>query len=189
MSTKSWGKPFWIALSATALGFHLNQDHKLETKIKHYKTFFNSLQFTLPCGFCRDSYKIYYKKLNIERYMRSQKKWAMIKFIYDLKECVNRKLRAQERKLFEQRSANLTLGQKQDKTYMKRLRSRIFTTKATPPYASFLKRVLRMRPRVCSNKIGSCVTNAKKTSKREIMKLAPHSASSSSSKSRRLKTN
>ena len=180
MSTKSWGKPFWIALSATALGFHLNQSYKLETKIKHYKTFFNSLQYILPCGFCRESYKIYYKKLNIERYMRSPKKWSMIRFIYDLKECVNRKLRAQEAALFEERQQKLTPAQRQDKTCIARLRKRVFTTKPTPAYDVYLKRVLRMRPKVCSNKIGSCITNRKETSRREILKLAPRRSSKTS---------
>lgn len=172
MATKLWGPAFWASLGATALGWHLNDDTSLEMKIKHYKTFFHSLQYVLPCGFCRDSYGGYYRKLNIETYMRSKKPWSMIRFVYDLKECVNNKLRLQEKKLFKETVEQLTVKQKMDKECLKRIRRRIFTTKRTPPFPVYLRRILRLIPNACSNRIGSCV-KSKLGTKREFYKLAP----------------
>ena len=172
MATKLWGPPFWQALGATALGFHLNDDTSLDLKIKHYKTFFHSLRYVLPCGYCRDSYGTYYKKLNVEKYMRSKRPWSMIRFVYDLKECVNTKLRRQEKELYKERFETLTNAQKQDKLCIRRLKKRVFTTKRTPTFAAYLKRILRMIPNTCSNRIGSCV-KPKLGTEREFYKLAP----------------
>ncbi|RYF30075.1 MAG: hypothetical protein EOO38_32705, partial [Cytophagaceae bacterium] len=116
----------------------MNDDYKFETRMRHYKTFFHSLQYVLPCGYCRDSYGGYFKKLDIEKYMKSKRSWAMIRFVYDLKECVNVKLRKQEKALYEERFELLTPSQKADKAYIRRLRKRIFTTKRTPPFSVYL---------------------------------------------------
>lgn len=187
MATKLWGPAFWQSLGATALGYHLNDDTTLDLKIKHYKTFFQSLKYVLPCGYCRDSYGTYYKKLNIEKYMRSKKQWSMIRFVYDLKECVNAKLRKQEKALFKERLETLTPTQKQDKACLRRLKKRIFTTKRTPTFSAYLKRVLRMIPNTCSNQIGSCVKN-KLGTKQEFFKLAPLKTVNKKSKKGIIKT-
>lgn len=172
MATKLWGPAFWQSLGATALGYHMNDDYAFETKMRHYKTFFNSLQYVLPCGYCRDSYGGYFKKLDIEKYMKSKRPWTMIRFVYDLKECVNVKLRKQERALYDERFELLTPSQKADKAYIRRLRKRIFTTKRTPPFSVYLNRILKMVPRTCSNRVGSCAKSNTGT-KQEFYKLAP----------------
>ena len=179
MSTKKWGPHAWIFLSAVALGFHLQEKTNPVAKKKHYKSFFALLRYTLPCSFCRDSYQDYFRKLNIEKYMDSKKQWCMIRFVYDLKECVNKKLRKQEKKLFDDQFKKLPAHKKADKAYVQRLRKRIFTTKNSPRYEQFLKKVLEMRPKVCSNKIGSCVRG---DSHREMLKLAPRAVTPKKSK-------
>lgn len=82
----------WDTMFLIAAGYETNSLSRKE-KDPGYIQFFNSFTLTLPCKKCRDTVPIYLKKLNIQKYLDSNQ---LLKFVYDLKECVNDKLRDQE---------------------------------------------------------------------------------------------
>jgi hypothetical protein len=61
--TKIWGPPLWIAFHSMTFGFPLNPTD--EDK-KNYRQYFVNIANVLPCGYCRDSYKIFITTGNTE---------------------------------------------------------------------------------------------------------------------------
>ena len=55
--------------------------------------FFNTLQYVLPCKYCRQSLKIFYEELPIEPYLKNKKKLSY--WLYLIHNKVNKKLRDQ----------------------------------------------------------------------------------------------
>lgn len=49
-----WGPTFWFTLHCISLNFPL---HPSEIDKINYRAFFESLQYVLPCGVCRDNFK------------------------------------------------------------------------------------------------------------------------------------
>lgn len=90
MMTKIWGPHGWIYLHTITFGYPLNPTP--EDK-ENYKTFFIKVGDTLPCGYCRESYKQYIKEGKTaltDETMESREN--LTRWLYEIHEAVNRKL-------------------------------------------------------------------------------------------------
>lgn len=144
----------WDSMFLCAMGYHLN---KTPCKIKNpqYKLFFESFGNVLPCLFCRDSYKIFFNdpEFKIDDYFTQ--KWGLVRYVYDLKEKVNNKLRSQETKKLKEEYNKLD---KNDPAFWEKIRQLSHNTcytKNTPSYDDVLKNLLNQRAN-CSNKESHC---------------------------------
>tara|TARA_B100001989_G_C24475809_1_gene431727 strand:+ start:165 stop:863 length:699 start_codon:yes stop_codon:yes gene_type:complete len=90
MDTRFWGPDGWLILhSITA-----NYPKKISSKYKHiYLHFFNTLEFLLPCVYCRRSFSQYVKDIPIENYLDSKKNICL--WLYLIHNKVNDKLKSQ----------------------------------------------------------------------------------------------
>ena len=98
MSTKHFGPALWNFLFISVLGGYpikIDNDNLEHIQIKKafYETITN-LQYTLPCIFCRESYKIFINELKIESYLKGR--IELCYWIYLIKDKVNKKLIKQE---------------------------------------------------------------------------------------------
>lgn len=102
MNTKFWGPPGWRFLHTTTFNYPPiidtanNSDHfNLPDDIKNM---FYGLQKTLPCKYCRQSFKQFMAELPIEPFLGSRK--SLTYWLYAIHNKVNHKLRTQEWDLF-----------------------------------------------------------------------------------------
>ena len=89
MDTRFWGPSGWTLLHSLAT--HYPSDAKSQDK-KHYKDFFDILPKVLPCCYCRDSLRVYYRSLPFPEHPTS---YHLEKWVYDIHRRVNKKLRKQ----------------------------------------------------------------------------------------------
>lgn len=88
MESSKWGSHLWFYLHTVS--FNYPQDNPTEEqKINIYKLFEN-LQYTLPCKYCRDSYKIFFKYFDIKYYLNDR--MGLTFYVYVLHNLVNMKL-------------------------------------------------------------------------------------------------
>ena len=69
MQTSKWGPSAWNYLHTLTFNYPENptDDNK-----KYYYELFNNLKFTLPCKYCRESYSIFFKYININNYLNDR---------------------------------------------------------------------------------------------------------------------
>jgi hypothetical protein len=84
MDTRFWGGSGWRLLHMIATGPNANKS----------RTFWEMLPFVLPCKFCRASLTVYYQTLPIPKKQEEYSKW-----LYDIHNLVNQKLRDQGQRL------------------------------------------------------------------------------------------
>jgi hypothetical protein len=148
INPKKWGPHFWQTLFFTGLNYpvSINPKNKCHATLKsQYKAFYGSLQYTLPCIFCLESYRRFWKEEPIEKYLDSRA--SLMKWLYILKDKVNKKLIQQERQTFLSKKRELKeryiskFGTKWDKTTelqfdnaVARLKTRIQKTKQSPTW-------------------------------------------------------
>lgn len=103
LKTSTWGKAFWHTLFCMVAGGY---PEKIDTSIPKHKKIqkafictFESLKYTLPCGYCRDSFSVFYEALDIKKYYHSRE--GMMLWLYTLKDMVNTKLGKKTRVSFE----------------------------------------------------------------------------------------
>lgn len=89
MDTRFWGPYGWEFLHSIPLKY----DSKNEANKKIYFSFFKLLGEMLPCKYCRQSYKKYFKELDIRKYLSSKER--LFRWTYELHNKVNDKLRFQ----------------------------------------------------------------------------------------------
>ncbi len=97
--TKIWGGCLWVGLHSITFGYPQNptDDDK-----KNYKTFFTSLQYTLPCKFCRESYSKFISSGEVELTDdRLKSRETLTRWLYDLHNKVNQKLGVDYKVSFE----------------------------------------------------------------------------------------
>ena len=88
MLTAVWGPPLWHSLHTISFNYPVKPTK--EDKDNYYN-YFKSIQFVLPCRYCRDNYKDNLKKLKFGRkYFKNRD--ALSKFVYTLHEMVNKNL-------------------------------------------------------------------------------------------------
>ena len=88
MVTKIWGPIMWTALHTISFNYPVNPTN--EDK-RHYKEFIYSLQYVLPCKYCRINLtKNFVKKPLLMCHMKNRETFS--RYIYDLHELVNKML-------------------------------------------------------------------------------------------------
>jgi len=87
LSTKKWGPGAWIILHSCAQRYPRNPT---EEDKKCYKSFYYNLQYTLPCGKCKESYTKFLKMLPIDFFLGSRRQLTY--WIYTVHNFVNYKL-------------------------------------------------------------------------------------------------
>ena len=98
INPKLWGPSFWTTLYYTGLNYPVKFDKGNKCHVvlrKQYKLFYCSLQYILPCVFCLESYRRFWKEDDIDKYLNSR--LDLLKWLYMLKDKVNKKLIFQER--------------------------------------------------------------------------------------------
>ena len=88
MLTAVWGPPLWHSLHTISFNYPVKPTK--EDKDNYYN-YFKSIQFVLPCRYCRDNYKDNLKKLKFGR-KDFKNRDALSKFVYTLHEMVNKNL-------------------------------------------------------------------------------------------------
>ncbi len=84
MNQNIWGPHLWFSLHTMTFVYPLKPKH--EDK-KHYQTFFESLQYTIPCSVCRKNYIRHLKELPIEKHLESRK--DLVFWLIDIHNMVN----------------------------------------------------------------------------------------------------
>ena len=157
VSTKKFGPPLWKSLFFMILGSYpikINLQNKEHIKIK--KGFINTfyyLRYTLPCKFCRESYKQFYKELPIEPYTNSKKN--MLYWLYLFKDKVNKKLIKQELEFYNDLHSKYKDNKISKEKYSDVLK-KCFKTKSTPPFEDVIKELIENRG-ICSKKMKKCI--------------------------------
>jgi len=73
MDPNIWGPKFWFALHSVTFTYPFYPD---ETDKEKYKTFFNLLEFVLPCVVCRVNYSKNIKEHPIDNHLKNRKTLA-----------------------------------------------------------------------------------------------------------------
>jgi hypothetical protein len=100
MSTKEWGPGLWKFLFMSIMGaypYRLDMSNKSHLEIREsYKSLLTNLQITMPCVFCRESFKQFLKELPLDNFLNG--KIELMYWLYLIKDKVNKKLLEQEKK-------------------------------------------------------------------------------------------
>ena len=157
MDTSVWGVVGWKFLFYVAAGYDLNETPK-GTKDPQYKQFFKSAGHVLPCKYCRDSYEKFFASLDIANYMKLPS-CGLIRFVYDLKNLVSDKLRAQERAALQKEFTELRQSKHEDDPefweIMRQKGHKICYTKPAPPFDTVVTEILAAKAG-CSAHLKSC---------------------------------
>lgn len=170
LATKKWGPHAWYFLFSTIMGAYpvkfdrLNTEH-IQTK-EHFLNLFKSLGFVMPCVFCRQSFKQFAGELPIEPFTESR--IGMMKWLYLMKDKVNRKLIQQEKDCYNTEKKRLKLlyfkGQLRKDEYYDQIaafKEKTFATVPSPPFETVLRQYESIRA-VCSQKSKTCALPKKK---------------------------
>lgn len=155
MKTSFWGPHAWAFLFSSIAGAYpvkvdpANRDHV--ATVRAFKAMIKSLEYTLPCSFCRKSYRGFLKELPLSSYEHSRH--SMMYWMYLLRDKVNQKLIKQEQECLNQEKQKIR--SKNPKPVIKKLREQILKTKKSPPFETVLARYERQRAG-CSKKSAFC---------------------------------
>lgn len=164
LSTRSWGPSGWFFLFSCIMGTYppkLNpKDSKHIIIRKHFKQMFVNLEYTMPCIFCRESFKKFRKELPIEPFLKGR--IELMYWLYLIKDKVNNKLINQEKECFsiEKKKLLFKLNKKQitNKEYniqLKKIKKETIITKQSPPFVEILLKYEAIRAK-CSKKAKTC---------------------------------
>lgn len=158
MKTRVFGPPLWFSLFIMASGYpvklcHSNIEH-LQTR-DAIKSTFLGLQYTLPCSFCRESFKIFVKQLPIDNYLDSREN--VMKWLYLVKDKVNQKLIKQEKECFDNLIKEYhTKGITPSASEIEEAKMSSFYTKPSPPFEKVVEFYEQFRG-TCSKTAHRCV--------------------------------
>jgi len=71
MNPKKWGPQFWFLMHSTSLDY---PDKPTESDKKHYKKFYKSFKYVLPCTMCRSNYAKHLLELPLSNDVLSSRK-------------------------------------------------------------------------------------------------------------------
>jgi hypothetical protein len=145
MNSSKWGPHGWQFMYYVAAGYDLNETPK-HIKDPQYKLFFQSIGDVLPCFYCRESYRPFFKKLDIDRYM-NMTTCGLIRFVYDIQGLVNNKLETQEERVLREsfKSLSETISP-DDPQFWKLLRQKAHKTcytKPLPPFENVVQEIYK----------------------------------------------
>jgi len=84
MDPNIWGPKFWFALHSVSFTYPFYPD---EADKERYKTFFNLLEYVLPCVVCRVNYSKNIRGYPIDGHLKDRK--TLVKWLIDLHNMVN----------------------------------------------------------------------------------------------------
>lgn len=88
MLTYVWGPPLWHSLHTMSFNYPVNPSKEQK---QQYYAFFTSLQWVLPCKYCRDNFKKNLEKLPLNTLVLSNR-YNFSKWLYDMHNLVNANL-------------------------------------------------------------------------------------------------
>lgn len=164
LSTKHWGPSGWYFLFACIMGAYpikLDKSNREHIEIRrHFKNMIGSLRYTMPCIFCRNSFRGFYKELPIENFLCGR--IELMLWLYLIRDRVNQKLILQETEAFEKERSRLNklrlkgkLGDSEYKNQLTKFRKKICITKPSPPFREILDKYESIRAN-CSKRTKTC---------------------------------
>ncbi len=164
MKTSVWGPHAWTFLFCSVIGAYpikIDEKNKEHLKIKkHFKNMFMSLGYTMPCVFCRQSYRVFIQEMPIDAAMGSRA--AMTRWLYNLKDKVNKKLIKQELECYKSEYDvaltlynNKKISKDKYNEKIKELKRTILVTKPSVPFATVCSKYEKYRAG-CSEKSKKC---------------------------------
>ena len=169
MNTKFWGAPGWDFLHTITFNYpeKIDKSNKDDVeRMKYTKRLFNDLQYTLPCKYCRQSYKEFLKQEPIEPNLDSRQ--AITHWFYRVHNLVNDKLRKQELEAVDKRTNELEadvssgkLTSKQAHKILKEFVHRTMITEKDPQFSDVCAKYEAQRASCAKPKdgIASCRSN------------------------------
>lgn len=137
IKTSFWGPAAWVFLFSSIAGaYPVRVDFTDRAHIKVIKSFqsiIKSLENTLPCSYCRNSYRTFLKELPLSKYEHSRRE--MMRWMYLLRDRVNQKLIEQEQECYQTEKKKLVsknLRPERLAEEMKKLRAATLLTKPSP---------------------------------------------------------
>jgi hypothetical protein len=163
-SIKAWGSNLWSSLFISILGGYpfkidpSNQEH-LETK-KYFRQLFESLGYTLPCIYCRNSYKGFFKEINIDNFLSGR--IELMYWLYLVKDKVNTKLIKQEtdsyneeKKKYKELYKSGSISEDQYYQHINEFKQKHVYTKVSPPFKEILEKYEACRSK-CNKTLNKC---------------------------------
>ena len=161
IKTSFWGPHAWAFLFSTIAGsYPIRVDKNNRDHIKTMRGFQNmlkSLENTLPCVYCRQSYGKFIREVPLSKYEHSRQE--MLKWLYIIHDKVNKKLIKQERDLYEtekKRLAALKVKPDRMKVQLSKFKSKTFKTKPSPSFEKVLAMYEKQRAG-CDKKTKRCM--------------------------------
>jgi hypothetical protein len=146
VKTKVWGPHFWKTLFYVAMGYpvEITSSPCHRTVKKQFYNFYASLQWTLPCGWCLESYRRFFQEDSVCESLDSR--LSLMKWLYRLRDKVNKKLIFQEKQAFAEVRKKLLLQYQAKKINKQQLdqktkaaEKKICFTKKSPAFAEVLE--------------------------------------------------
>jgi hypothetical protein len=166
MQTLKWGPGAWEFLHTITFNYPERIDDNDPDHIerrKYTKQLFENLQYTLPCKYCRESFKQFLKELPIEGNLESREKITY--WFYEMHNKVNNKLRKQEQEAvdakLEEYATQVEEGKMSRRTAMRLLEKfakETMITQKDPPFSKVCAKYESYRAG-CSkakNKMATC---------------------------------
>ncbi len=160
MKTKYWGPMLWDSLFTCVMGAYPvkinNQDPSHILTRKHFIKMIYSLQYTMPCIYCRNSFKKFIKELPIKNYLGGRV--ALVYWLYLIKDKVNKKLMAQEYQCYKdnkKKLRELNISKKEYIQLVQEMKKNTLYTRGSPSFITVLKKYEDMRAS-CSAKTKTC---------------------------------
>lgn len=164
LATRAWGPSGWFFLFSCIMGGfppHIdptNKEHKLIQK--HFKNMFVSLGYTMPCVYCRNSYKQFAKELPIEPFLKGR--IELMSWLYQVRDKVNKKLIQQERECYNNEKKKLKkmyynkeISKEEYYIQTAQVKKETFITQPSPSFDEVLKKYESIRA-TCSKKAKTC---------------------------------
>lgn len=167
LATKYWGPSGWYFLFSCIMGAYppqIDLKNKEHQKIKkHFTNMLKSLVYTMPCVYCRNSYKQFIKELPIEPFLTGRLK--LFEWLYLIRNKVNEKLINQEKKCYNDEKKRLKkiyhnskkTPQDKQKYYsqLDQFKQDTLLTHSSPPLSEILDKYESIRAN-CSNRAKTC---------------------------------
>ena len=158
IATKNYG-PYWFTFFSMITGQYpvtvdpTNSEHTLV--VESFVNLLTGLQYTLPCQFCRASFKQFLIELPIKGFTNSR--LNIMLWLYLIKDKVNTKLIAQEKEYLDSLLQQLAMSQITRQEYLNSS-SKCFKTSPTLPFEDILQYYNQFSA-TCSKEIKKCVSN------------------------------
>lgn len=166
MRTVKWGPGTWTFLHTVTFNYPEvidNKDKEHRERQKYTERLFNDLQYTLPCKYCRESFKEFLKMEPLKPNLRCRA--DLTEWLYRIHNLVNDKLRKQEleavEKRFQELSDDVDAGKiTKTKAYqtLKTFVKKTMITENDPPFSEVCEKYEAMRASCAKpkNGIASC---------------------------------